>query len=417
MAVIPVVSPLPPAPSRSDDSSLFAQKADAFVAALITMVNQFNQAVAVIPEIAMAINYNTTSGTEILIGTGTKTFIAETDGLQQIGQFVIAASAADPTNYMAGQIMSYNPEDGELILEVNAIGGAGTFDDWVIAVTPPGDLGSLAPVAFTGSGADLDNGSVSLAKLSDIASARLLGRYTAGAGVPQVISIGAGLTLDAGTGVLSLSGGTLTLAEGDYGDITVGGGGSTMTVDAGAITYDKIQNVGADKLLGSAAGGVVTEITCTAAGRALLDDASAADQRTTLGLGSIATLAKSTTAQYWAATADKALTADVAWAAAVFQPLIQAATIAVDMATGVNFTTTMTGNRALGNPTNAKEGQSGVIELKQDATGHRTLTYGNKWKFIGGTPTLSTDANARDLLYYQVLPGGDIHASLTKAPA
>src|SRR5690606_20787058 len=48
-----------------------------------------------------------------------------------------------------------------------------------------------------------------------------------------------------------------------------------------------------DKLLGRASSGTgdVEEITCTAAGRALLDDADAGEQRTTLGLGSIATQA------------------------------------------------------------------------------------------------------------------------------
>jgi hypothetical protein len=55
-------------------------------------------------------------------------------------------------------------------------------------------------------------------------------------------------------------------------------------VPDGAITYAKIQNVGANKLLGSIAGGAAAEITLSAAGRALIDDADAAAQRTTLGL-------------------------------------------------------------------------------------------------------------------------------------
>jgi hypothetical protein len=61
----------------------------------------------------------------------------------------------------------------------------------------------------------------------------------------------------------------------------------TAAVANDAITYAKIQNVSAtDKLLGrsSSGAGDVEEITCTAAGRALLDAADAATQRTTLGL-------------------------------------------------------------------------------------------------------------------------------------
>jgi hypothetical protein len=63
-------------------------------------------------------------------------------------------------------------------------------------------------------------------------------------------------------------------------------------VDNDAITYAKIQNVSAtDRLLGrqTAGAGDVEEITCTAAGRALLDDIDASAQRTTLGLGTLAT--------------------------------------------------------------------------------------------------------------------------------
>lgn len=45
----------------------------------------------------------------------------------------------------------------------------------------------------------------------------------------------------------------------------------------------------ANTLLGAITAGNVVEITCTSAGRDLLDDASASAQRTTLGLGTIAT--------------------------------------------------------------------------------------------------------------------------------
>jgi hypothetical protein len=67
---------------------------------------------------------------------------------------------------------------------------------------------------------------------------------------------------------------------------------TTIKVADDAITYTKIQNVSdTDKLLGrsSAGAGDVEEIACTSAGRALLDDADVAAQRTTLGLGTLAT--------------------------------------------------------------------------------------------------------------------------------
>ena len=73
------------------------------------------------------------------------------------------------------------------------------------------------------------------------------------------------------------------------GEVTSTGDGATV-IASDAVTYDKMQDTSAtDKLLGrsTAGAGTVEEITCTAAGRAILDDADAATQRTTLGLDNL----------------------------------------------------------------------------------------------------------------------------------
>ncbi len=94
------------------------------------------------------------------------------------------------------------------------------------------------------------------------------------------------------TGPIGITGATGVIGDGDKGDITVSSSGTVWTVDNGAITYAKIQDVSTtNRLLGrsTAGAGDIEEITCTVAGRALLDDADAAAQRTTLGLGTLAT--------------------------------------------------------------------------------------------------------------------------------
>ena len=88
--------------------------------------------------------------------------------------------------------------------------------------------------------------------------------------------------------------------------------------------------------------------------RTVIDDSDQNAMRTTLGIGSIASLPETSIAEFRNNTSGRGLSTDKVWSAADYVSLTDAATIAVDMSTGINFTVTIGGNRTLGNPTNTK---------------------------------------------------------------
>jgi hypothetical protein len=101
-----------------------------------------------------------------------------------------------------------------------------------------------------------------------------------------------------------------------------------------------------------------------------------------------------------AASGAHAIMAEDMETAAAAVALTDAATVAVDWDTGINFTVTLGGNRTLGNPTNGQPGTWRRLQITQDGTGSRTLAYGNQYVFSGGSePVLSTAIGAIDVLY------------------
>jgi hypothetical protein len=82
------------------------------------------------------------------------------------------------------------------------------------------------------------------------------------------------------------------------------------------------------------------------------------------------------------------------------------------------FSVTLGGNRTLANPSGPLDGQKYIYRLTQDGTGNRVITWGNKFKFPGGAPVLSTAAGAIDLVtgVYDATTNL-IYAQLTKAYA
>ena len=263
------------------------------------------------------------------------------------------------------------------------------------------------------------NNVVTYAKMQQMTANRLLGNSTGALANMAEISLGATLTFSAGA--------LQTAAH--TGDVTSSANSFALTIANGAVSFAKMANLAASSLIGNATGGsaVATAITLGATlsfvGTAIQTAAHTGDVTSssnsfalTIAAGAvtyakIASAALATAADYRAATASKLISADVAWAAAAEVTLTDAATVAVDMSTGINFTVTLGGNRTLGNPTNPKVGQSGYIRIAQDATGSRTLAYGSNWKFPGGVaPVLTTTASRVDFLYYSVRSATEIVA-------
>jgi hypothetical protein len=136
-------------------------------------------------------------------------------------------------------------------------------------------LGSLAVKNTVGSG-DYDSSSIVTANIADsaITTAKL-----ADSGVTTVKIVDTSVTVD------KLAINAVTTAK------IIDSGVTTAKIANGAVSYAKIQATSAsDVLLGrsSASGGTVEEIACTSAARSILDDASIADIRATLGLGTLA---------------------------------------------------------------------------------------------------------------------------------
>ena len=156
------------------------------------------------------------------------------------------------------------------VVTANGVSGSVATSTTTPAITLA--LGAITPTSVAASGAISAGATVTGSNLSGVNTG------------DQVIILSGDRMLTEGSDFLITESGDYIL---ETGDVTGQGTGRIPAViTPQAVTYDKMQYVSAtDRLLGrqSAGPGLIEEITCTAAGRALLDDASATDQRTTLG--------------------------------------------------------------------------------------------------------------------------------------
>jgi len=107
---------------------------------------------------------------------------------------------------------------------------------------------------------------------------------------------------------------------------------------------------------------------------------------------------KATAAEVYAATADKALTADLIETANAAVTLTDAGPTALDWDAGLYREWTVSADRLLSNPTNGQPGTMRKIYVVGNNATPRTLTFDTQ--FLGGTPTLTDVTSTKGYFLY-----------------
>ena len=214
------------------------------------------------------------------VATDDKVLIKDTSA-NNVMKYVTAQSIAD---LAAGGVTSVNGETGAVTIDADDIDDTSTTNKFVTSAdltklsnlsgTNSGDQTSI--VGITGTKAQFDTAVTdgNILYVGDVT------QYT-----DEMAQDAVGAMIDSSLTYVDAT--PLLQRAALTGDVTAAAGSNSTTIANDAVTYAKMQNVSAtDKLLGrsSSGAGDVEEITCTAAGRALIDDADATAQRTTLGL-------------------------------------------------------------------------------------------------------------------------------------
>ena len=203
-----------------------------------------------------------------------------------VGTAQFVNSGITQAKIASGAIATINIVDSAVTLAKMATDSIGTVQLVDSGVTQAklasGSIATINIIDSTVTLAKMASGSIDTAQIVD--SGVTTAKLASGA-----VTIGK-LSLSSG----ELSGSVITassIPSGSYASASI----PTAAIADNAVTFAKIQQVASGVLLGraSAGSGNVESITLTEAGRALLDDADASAQRTTLGLGAMAVQAAS----------------------------------------------------------------------------------------------------------------------------
>lgn len=137
---------VPDFPLRSDGLSqdAYSTGVENSLTALSGAIDDFNSAAS-----AYQLAVTGTSTSSVAIGTGAKSFTTQT-GLG----FVVGMTlrlAFDSTNYMTGDVTSYNTGTGALVMNITSVVGSGTRATWTISLAATG-ANTATGVSFTPAG-------------------------------------------------------------------------------------------------------------------------------------------------------------------------------------------------------------------------------------------------------------------------
>jgi len=231
-------------------------------------------------------NHTGTQAIDTVFAAATSRFFGRITAGSGVGEELTGTQATSLLDVFTSTLKGLVPSSG---------GGTTNFlradGSWAVPPVTDGDKGDIT-VSSGGTAWAIDAGAVTNAKLANVATATFKGRTTAGSGSPEDLNgTQATALLDVFTstlkGLVPSSGGGTTdflradgswavppgagggVSDGDKGDITVSSSGTTWTIDLGAVTFGKIQNLSGPKtLVGryTAGAGSPEEITIGAPG-------------------------------------------------------------------------------------------------------------------------------------------------------